>query len=322
MAKFVSMDLNNSNPCILQYTTTDGEILHFNDNAFEEKIISHTYTNKGMVIFEKPIICIHSTSFFYKETLSSITIPDSVTEIGDSAFEECTGLISITIPNSVTEIGERGFDGCTSLKQVTIGNSVTSIGESAFSGCTSLTNITIPDSVTKIGEWAFSGCTSLTNITIPDSVTKIGERAFSGCSGLINVTIGKNVIYIGEYAFYGCDINTIICRAENPPRLYKNKWDEYPRSFGSFETLIIPTGCEDAYYQSNWGRYISEETIEYDEEEDVVFDEDNDEDKSPDYSGYLNDIDWIKESYLALGGDIENYRGGDSLDNFMDSNGY
>ena len=66
--------------------------------------------------------------------------------------------------------------------------------------------------------------------------------------------------------------------------------------------------------------HISEESIEYDDDEDVVFDED--EDESPDYSDYVNDIDWIKESYLALGGDIENYRGGDSLDNFMDSNGY
>ena len=63
MAKLVSMDLTNSNPCILQYTTTDGVILHFNDNAFDEKIISHTYTNKGMVIFEKPIISLLFSPF-------------------------------------------------------------------------------------------------------------------------------------------------------------------------------------------------------------------------------------------------------------------
>ena len=109
MAKLVSMDLTNSNPCILQYTTTDGEILHFNDNAFDEKIISHTYTDKGIVIFEKPIVCIGRSTFRNKSTLLSITIPDSVTVIGYGAFEHCTGLTSVTIPDSVTGIGEHAF---------------------------------------------------------------------------------------------------------------------------------------------------------------------------------------------------------------------
>ena len=317
MAKLVSMDLTNSNPCILQYTTTDGVILHFNDNAFDEKIISHTYTNKGMVIFEKPILRICSTAFSNKRTLLSITIPDSVTEIGDWAFNSCSGLKSITIPDSITKIGDVAFKDCTGLTEITIPNSVTSIGWLAFKGCTSLTKITIPNSITSIGDYAFEGCSGLTEIIIPDSVTYIEGFAFAGCSGLKKVIIGKNVNYIGEYAFSGCDINTIICRAENPPSLYKEELYEHPTSFERFETLIVPTGCEDAYYQSNWGRYISEESIEYDDEEDVVFDEDDDEDESPDYSDYVNDIDWIKESYLALGGDIENYRGGDSLDNFM-----
>ena len=81
------------------------------------------------------------------------------------AFGSCTNLTSITIPSSITSIGDQAFAYCSSLTSITIPNSVTTIGNSAFRGCTSLTNITIPNSVTTIGSFAFDGCTSLTNAT-------------------------------------------------------------------------------------------------------------------------------------------------------------
>ena len=117
------------------------------------------------------------------------TIPNSVTSIGNYAFEGCSGLTSVTIPNSVTEIGSHAFSGCSSLTSVTIPNSVTSIGDYAFSGCSGLTSVTIPNSVTSIGNRAFEGCSGLTSVTIPNSVTEIGWYAFSGCSGLTSVTV-------------------------------------------------------------------------------------------------------------------------------------
>ena len=104
--------------------------------------------------------------------------------ICDGAFANCESLTSITMPNSVTSIGYNAFRGCTSLTNIIIPDSVTSIGYGAFRDCTSLTSITIPDSVTEINSWAFDGCTSLTSITIPDSVTKIGSYAFRDCSNL------------------------------------------------------------------------------------------------------------------------------------------
>ena len=84
-------------------------------------------------------------------------IPNSVTSIEISAFQECSGLTSVTIPNSVTSIGEVAFYECSGLTSVTIGNSVTSIGRSAFAGCSGLTSITIPNSVTSIGFSVFHG---------------------------------------------------------------------------------------------------------------------------------------------------------------------
>ena len=127
----------------------------------------------------------------------------SVTNIGGSAFEGCSGLTSITIPNSVTSIWDDAFRDCSGLTSVTIPNSVTSIGDRAFGGCSGLTSVTIPNSVTSIGDCAFSGCSGLTSVTIPNSVTSIGWSAFSGCSGLTSVTIGNSVTSIGYWAFNG-----------------------------------------------------------------------------------------------------------------------
>lgn len=78
------------------------------------------------------------------------TIPNSVTSIGNFAFNNCTGLTSITIPNSVTSIGDCVFYYCTDLSSITIPNSLTSIGQQAFGGCSGLTSITIPNSVTTL----------------------------------------------------------------------------------------------------------------------------------------------------------------------------
>ena len=152
----------------------------------------------------------------------SITIPNSVTSIGNLAFSGCTGLTSVTIPNSVISIGVFAFSGCTGLTSVTIPNSVTSIGDDAFSGCTGLTapvynahvfaymptsysgSYTIPDGIESIAGSAFYGCTGLTSVTIPNSMTSIGEGAFAGCTGLTSVTIPNSVTSIGFAAFEGC----------------------------------------------------------------------------------------------------------------------
>ena len=172
------------------------EITKYNGNAeildIPSKLNGYTVTSIGKQAFAN---C----------DFTSITIPDSVTSIGELSFFDCESLTGITIGNSVTSIGVRAFENCNSLTSVTIPDSVTSIGESAFQYCDSLTSITIGNGVTSIGDLAFENCHSITSITIPDSVTSIGDDTFEFCESLTSVAIGNGVISIGDWAFYGCE---------------------------------------------------------------------------------------------------------------------
>lgn len=120
--------------------------------------------------------------------LASVTIPNSVTTIGNYAFSQCENLTSATIGSSVATIGEYAFTS-SGLTSITIPNSVTSIGNYAFYYCTSASSATIGTSVATIGESAFSMCSGLTTVTIPPSVTSIGGRAFNSCTGMTSVKI-------------------------------------------------------------------------------------------------------------------------------------
>ncbi len=189
-----------------------------------------------------PVTMIGDDAFGYC-SLTSVTIPFGVTNIGDFAFESCNRLTNATIPGSVTNIGFGAF--CfTGLKSVTISNGVTSIESTAFEFCTSLRNVTISASVTNIGFGAFEGCNILQAITvdaanlfysslngvlfdesqtaliqapgglggsytIPGSVTSIGGAAFAGCSRLTNATIPGTVTSIGANAFGGTGLTNV-----------------------------------------------------------------------------------------------------------------
>ena len=155
-------------------------------------------------------------SAFWHCSITSVTIPNSVTSIGRYAFEWCSRLTSVTIGNSVTSIGDHAFYNCNRMTSVSIGNSVTSIGNDAFLKCKGLTSVTIPNSVTSIGDYAFRECSGLTSVTIPNSVTSIGESAFRECSGLTSVTIPNSVTSIGDYAFDCKNLATVVSLIENP----------------------------------------------------------------------------------------------------------
>ena len=197
-SSLLSIEVSDNNK---NYSSFDGVLF----NKDKTELITYP-AGKPNDTYEIPnsVTSIGEWAFEYCESLTDITIPNSVTNIGDFAFEYCESLTDITIPNSVTSIDYAAFCHCTSLKSVTIPDSVTSIGNAAFSGCTSLTGVKIPDSVTSIGEWAFEYCESLTGVKIPDSVTSIGKFAFDNCTSLTSVTIPNSVTSIRESAFEDC----------------------------------------------------------------------------------------------------------------------
>ena len=163
-----------------------------------------------------------------------MTIPSSVTSIGDWAFSYCSELTSLTLPSSVTEIGYHAFYGCSGLTSLTIPSGVTSIGDWAFYGCSGLTSLTIPSGVTSIGNYAFYGCSGLTSLIIPSGVTSIGKWAFRGCSGLTSIYVyPEKLPELGIDIFNRCDAKN--CTVYVP----KGTYDAYKSSeFGYFEKIV------------------------------------------------------------------------------------
>lgn len=123
--------------------------------------------------------------------ITSVTIKNGITSIGERAFQQCSGLTSVRIPDSVTSIGNYAFNGCSSLTDIHIPNGVPEIELNTFGYCSSLTSVVIPDSVTSVALYAFNQCTGLTSVTIGNGVTSIDSMAFYNCSNLTTITIDK-----------------------------------------------------------------------------------------------------------------------------------
>ena len=147
---------------------------------------------------------------FAYTNLTSIVIPDTVTEIGNWAFNDCKQLSSVSLSSKLTELGRSVFSNCTCLTSIRIPDTVTGMGDSVFSDCTALKDITWSKALETIESYAFQNCSALTDVTIPDSVKSIGPGVFSDCSALSAVTLPDGVKELGGHLFNNCDALTTV----------------------------------------------------------------------------------------------------------------
>lgn len=155
---------------------------------------------------------IGESAFINCSEITKVIIPSGIKKIGGYAFDWCKKMTEVTIPSSVTSIGDFAFYQCSGLTEVTIPSSVKTIGASAFRQCYNIENVGINSGVTSIGEYAFEQCLELKSVTIPSSVTSTGNYAFQNCSKIQSATIEKGEI--GNYAFDGCSSMTSVTLAE------------------------------------------------------------------------------------------------------------
>ena len=215
-------------------TLTGGFRNSSSSTAIRNLIIPSSVTYGGTVYTVTSI----ASNAFYKDpsygssALISVTIPSTITSIGDRAFGNnvgllivhfnasnctyagstysnrafvgCTNISSVDLGSSVTTVPSYLCYGLSGLSSITIPNSVTNIGDSAFCGCTGLTSVIMSNSLINISTSAFRGCTGLTSITLPSTVTNIGEGAFHSCTGLLSVAMPNALTNLGASAFYGC----------------------------------------------------------------------------------------------------------------------
>lgn len=168
-----------------------------------ENIQSYAFsecTSLSSVKFPSSLRQIYGNAFSQNSALQAVTFNDGLDGIGGSAFSN-TGLTTVTLPNSLTYLGSSAFSSCKDLASISIGTGITEIPYNCFSGCNALTSVDLPEHVTSIGGSAYSYCDGLVSITLPSSIQAVGASAFASCSNLEEVVIPDNVTTLGEKAF-------------------------------------------------------------------------------------------------------------------------
>ena len=197
------------------------------DGPFAESNVQTAVIESGMTVIPEHL-------FHKNSTLTSVEIPDTVTEISRYAFAQ-TGLENIELPSSVTTLQYEIFSGG-NLLQISIPDSVTGMGNAIFQNCSKLQKVKLPKARYNISDYTFAGCTSLEEIQLPKTVTTIWPHAFDGCSSLKKVEWSDCLESIKDNAFKGCTSLTEIVI----PNTVRELGNEAFRNCDGLEKIVIP----------------------------------------------------------------------------------
>lgn len=222
----ITVDKNN-----LYYLSIDGVLYN---KTMTQLILYPSYKKNDEFVMPATVVKIMDFALYYNSHLKRVKMPESVKEIGASAFKGCYFLKEISFPNSIISVGPEAFvmvqwynnlpDGIVYIgktvycykgeapdnSQVTIKNGIVSITESAFKECSGIQSVILPESIKHIGKEAFKGCTSLTEIRIPESLESIDKSTFENCTSLTNVTFSEGLKSVGYNSFANTNIKEII----------------------------------------------------------------------------------------------------------------
>ena len=146
---------------------------------------------------------------FQNTDITSITLPNSITSLGNNCFDACTNLISVKLPNNITSLGDNTFSNCRKLSSIKLPDTLTSLGKYCFSHCY-LTSLILPNSITTLEEGCFFGCENIETITLPTNITNLPELCFEYCKKLSKITLHEGITSLGISCFQGCTSLTSI----------------------------------------------------------------------------------------------------------------
>lgn len=232
---------NNCKHYFFRYTTSDKKMVNLADNLdFGAKMLSNTAVGSGefMIEFYDDIIRIPDKAFYKSKINGGVILPNSLKSIGAYAFAK-TACTDFSLPNSVTEIGEGAFESCHNFRTLNLPRDLKKIGNRAFYDCLLSGNLDIAYNVTEIGDYAFYGCTSLTKLSLTSSLQRIGANAFNGCKNLkCELAIPSTVTEIGDGAFKECSM--LSGRLTLPANLKKIGSKTFQNCNSFTGTLVIP----------------------------------------------------------------------------------
>ena len=245
----------------ITHLTITGTVNSYDFEVIREKMPSLTHLDMGKANMTGSTYIYHA--FESCTNLTSISLPEGLTTIGERSFSGCSNLTSISLPESITSIGSYAFNGCSNLTDIHLGSIMSwvnidfwngpgeaqshplrcnSSGKKIYLGDELITDLVIPEGVTAIPDYAFYYCADIISMTIPTGVSSIGSYAFNGCYSLTSISLPESLTSIGSSAFSNCyALGELHLLGTTPPALTSTDFVSTKPIF------IVPAKAYDTY---------------------------------------------------------------------------